>query len=116
MQSQLPGRDPAAIPARDGQVLPQTLKAPEMPTFYSDRCDVEMAPWGATLVFMESVPLGQGAVRPTAAVRMSLEHLKVIAMLSHKILKHYEDTRLGGKRIVIPADTLRQIQLEGEQW
>lgn len=114
--SQLPGREPVQIPGREPVIVQATGRPPDMPTFYADRCDVEMSPWGATLVFMESIPLGKGTVRATAAIRMSLEHLKIIALLSRRILQEYEEKRLGGKRLVIPADTLKQLGLEGESW
>ncbi len=121
MQSYPPGREgipnqaPDRAPVLNGPTAPPS-KPPDMPTFYADRCDVEMSPWGATLVFLESVPMGKGAVRANAAVHMSLEHLKVIALLAHRILKQHEDVRLGGKRLVIPADTLKQFGLEDEAW
>jgi hypothetical protein len=89
------------------------------PDVYADQVALTIGPFGCALNFALSPaipPTIQTAVQgqPMATVRMSLEHLKLMAfMLRHQLAK-YEQER--GIRVPVPRDVLNQLRIGLEDW
>jgi len=85
---------------------------------YADQIALNLGPFGCTLNFGASLPIppagGGAAGNPVATVRMSLEHLKVVAFLFRRQLIQYE--REQGVRVQIPMDVLNQLRIGREDW
>lgn len=92
----------------------------DAPDYYSDQLTMTIGPFGVALTFGRSpniapaVP-GQAQPETQAVVRMSLEHLKVMAMIIRRNLKQYELEALGDP-IRLPRDVLRQLRLTDDDW
>lgn len=86
---------------------------------YSDQFQLNTGPFGCTLNFMLSGPIppapGSFPQSPrVATVRMSLEHLKLMAfILRRQILEH---ERQAGVRIGMPVEVLNQLHIGQEDW
>ena len=86
---------------------------------YSDQVTLTVGPLGCALNFALSpaipptlqVPV---AGQTVATIRMSLEHLKLMAYLLRQQLLKYE--RDSGIRIPIPGDLLNQLKIGPEDW
>jgi hypothetical protein len=86
---------------------------------YSDGVSLNVGPFGCALNFAMSPATAQGGVpaalaQPVATIRMSLEHLKVMAFLIRRQLRDYE--RQSGVEVPIPADVLNQLRIGREDW
>lgn len=86
---------------------------------YADGVGLNIAPFGCALNFALSPavpPAGGGAApsQPQVTVRMSLEHLKMMAFLVRRQLIEYE--RQSGISIPIPRDVLNQLRIGPEDW
>jgi hypothetical protein len=86
---------------------------------YADQFQLSTAIYGATLNFLVSSPTppAPGTAPPIerlATVRMSLEHLKVMAfILRRQVLQHEQQT---GTTIQIAAQALNGLQIGLEDW
>jgi len=97
-----------------------TLPEPnEVPDIYCDQFSMAMSAYGIALTFSRtpSSPnlMQPGASDPQAIVRMSLEHMKVMAMVLRKNLKQYELETLGDP-IRVPRAILGQLNLSEDEW
>lgn len=86
---------------------------------YSDQFQVSTSPYGCTVNFMLSpatppVPGSLPQAERLACVRMSLEHLKVMAFMLRRQIVQYE--RATGTKIPLPADLLNSLQVGPEDW
>ncbi len=90
----------------------------ETPDVYADQVGLHIGPFGCTLNFSASLalpPAGGGvAGEPVSTVRMSLEHLKLMAFLVRRQLIQYE--RQSGVQIPVPQDVLNQLRIGREDW
>jgi len=91
----------------------------EIPDVYCDQFQINLSPYGATLNFSISpaIPPPPGGVvqaERKATVRMSLQHLKLMAFILQRQLKAYE--RAHGVRIDLPAEVLNGTQIGPEDW
>ncbi|MBI1847111.1 MAG: hypothetical protein HY294_03970 [Candidatus Rokubacteria bacterium] len=90
----------------------------DIPEFYIDQFRVGVSPWGAAMTCGLSDPHpnpGQAVpVQDLVRLRMSLEHLKVMAMILRRQLKAYEDGT--GVPINIPRQVYNQLGLSSEDW
>lgn len=85
---------------------------------YTDSSSIAVGPYGVTLVLQISpaqpgMP-GQVVNSNLGAVRMSLEHAKVLAMMLRKQLKAFEDA--AGYRIRVMPQAMNQVGLSEEDW
>ena len=91
---------------------------PDVPDVYTDGVSLNIGPFGCALNFAMSPPVAQAApgalAQPVGTVRMSLEHLKVMAFLIRRQLRDYE--RQSGVEVAIPADVLNQLRIGREDW
>jgi hypothetical protein len=90
---------------------------PEIPEFYVDQFRMNLNPYGAAITFGLASPnptTGQAQVNDTFLVRMSLEHMKVMAMILKKNLKAYEEQLQAP--INLPRQILNQMGLSNEDW
>ena len=91
---------------------------PDVPDVYTDGVSLNIGPFGCALTFAMSPPVAQAApgvlAQPVGTVRMSLEHLKVMAFLIRRQLRDYE--RQSGVEVAIPADVLNQLRIGREDW
>lgn len=84
---------------------------------YSDGVGVNVGPFGCALNFTLSpaLPPPHGAPgNPIGTVRMSLEHLKLVAFVLRRQLLDYE--RNAGVQIQVPRAVLNQLQVGPEDW
>jgi hypothetical protein len=86
---------------------------------YSDQFQTTVNPYGATLNFMatsaEPPPPGSPVrAERVATIRMSLEHLKVVAFMLRRQIVQYEQQ--SGVRIQVPADVLNGLRIGREDW
>ena len=86
---------------------------------YSDQMQVNVGPIGCSLIFSvtSTGPVAPGVPAPServAVVRVSLEHLKMMAYLFRLQILEYE--RQAGVRIPIPRDMLNQLRIGPEDW
>jgi hypothetical protein len=92
---------------------------PDILDVYTDGVSLNIGPFGCSMNFAMSPSAAQGGVpgtmaQPVATVRMSLEHLKVMAFLIRRQLRDYE--RQSGVEVAIPADVLNQLRIGREDW
>lgn len=92
---------------------------PDISDVYSDGVSLNIGPFGCALNFAMSPAVAQGGAagamaQPVSTVRMSLEHLKVMAFLIRRQLRDYE--RQSGVEVPIPADVLNQLRIGREDW
>jgi hypothetical protein len=91
---------------------------PDIPDIYTDGVSLNISPFGCILNFGLSpavAPAAAGVMaQPVATVRMSLEHLKIMAFLLRRQLRDYE--RQAGVEVTIPADVLNQLRIGREDW
>lgn len=92
---------------------------PDPVDVYSDQLGINLGPFGGALNFSVSSsvpPAGGGVVpgQPVATVRMSLEHMKMLAFLLRRQLIQYE--RGAGIQIQVPQDVLNQLRIGREDW
>ena len=90
-----------------------------VPDLYIDQFQMNTSPYGAVLNFQlrSAFPTAPGA-RPEAerkaTIRMSLEHLKVMAyMLQRQVKQHEEKT---GVKIAIPVEVISGSGIPPEDW
>ena len=91
----------------------------DVPDVYTDAVALNIGPFGCMLNFALSAsvppPAGSGPVaQPVATVRMSLEHLKLMAFLIRRQVRDYE--RQSGVQIPVPQDVLNQLRIGREDW
>lgn len=89
------------------------------PDVYADQLGLNVGPFGCAINFSLSaaVPPAGGGIMPgqtVATVRMSLEHLKMMAFLIRRQLIQYE--RQSGVRVPVPPDVLNQLRIGPEDW
>ena len=92
---------------------------PEIVDVYSDQLGINLGPFGCSLNFAVSPavpPAGGGAIpgQAVATVRMSLEHLKLMAFMLRRQLLQFEET--SGVQIPVPQDVLNQLRIGREDW
>ena len=86
------------------------------PDFYVDQVRINIGPFGGSMVCGLSAPNptpGHAEVRDVATLRMSLEHMKVLAMLLKRQLKTYEDQ---AGMINIPRQIYNNLGISPEDW
>lgn len=86
---------------------------------FSDQFQVNIGPYGSTLNFMVSnaVPPAPGSVAQPerlATVRMSLEHLKIMAFMLREQLVEFE--RSQGIHVELPLRVLNNLRISKEDW
>lgn len=86
---------------------------------YADQFTISTGPYGAMLSFNVSshIPAAPGQVQQperVATIRMSLEHLKVMAFILHRQLMQHEQQT--GTTIPLPQQILNQLQIGREDW
>lgn len=90
-----------------------------VPDVYADQLGLNLGPLGASLFFSASVagPVAQGVpqqTREVAVIRVSLEHLKLIAYVLRHQVRKYESQ--FGVQIPIPLEVLNQMHIGREDW
>ena len=89
-----------------------------IPEFYVDQFRVTVAPFGGAMTFGLSDPHpSPGHTLPpqdTVRIRMSLEHMKIMAMLIKRQLKNYEEQM--GAPVNIPRQVYNGMSLSQEDW
>ena len=90
-----------------------------VPDVYVDQVQINTSPFGATINFMltGSTPPPPGrppSVQRKVDVRMSLEHLKVMAYILQKQVRQHEEST--GVRIEIPTRLLGETGIAPEDW
>ncbi len=91
----------------------------EVADIYSDQFQLNLGTYGATLNFSLSdpTPPSPGSapkVERKATVRLSLEHLKVMAFVLVRQVKQYENQT--GADVQIPAQILNSLGISLEDW
>jgi hypothetical protein len=76
------------------------MEQEKLPGYYANAVQTAISPFDMTFIFSDQQPeITEAGVRtaqhPVCAVKMSLEHAKVMAIILRKTLKEHEDT-LGG--------------------
>ncbi len=93
---------------------------PDVPVdVYSDSIGLNVGPLGCSLVFSLTgtgpiAPGMQPTIEKVATVRVSLEHLKLMAYIFRQQVRNYE--RQFGVQIQIPLDNLNQLRIGREDW
>ena len=90
---------------------------PDVPEFYVDQFRMHLSPYGAAMTLGLASPnptTGQAQMQDTVLVRMSLEHMKVMAMALKRNLKAYEEQTQA--TVNIPRVILNQLGLSPEDW
>jgi hypothetical protein len=92
---------------------------PDPVDVYADQMAINVGPFGCAINFSlsPSVPPPGGGVMPghhVATVRMSLEHMKLMAFMLQRQLLQYE--RGSGVLIPISQDVLNQLRIGREDW
>lgn len=90
----------------------------QVPNFYSDHFALAVGPYGAALTFSLTHPEMGGPegprVYPATTIRMSLEHLKVIAWIAHKQITAYQEQ--FGIKIPLPSKALESVHATPDEW
>jgi len=86
---------------------------------YSNQFQINMSAYDSTLNFLVSnpIPPAPGSTpqaERVATIRMSLEHLKVLAFLLHRQLIQFEGQ--AGVQIPIPMEVLNALRIGLEDW
>ena len=86
---------------------------------YSDSMGINLGPLGCSLVFSVTsagpvIPGVQQQTEKVAVIRVSLEHVKMMAYIFRRQILEYE--RQSGTRISIPLDVLNQLRIGREDW
>lgn len=86
---------------------------------YADHFQLLLGPYGSALTFglTPSSPPATGQpmdIRPVATIRMSLEHLKVVAYVLHRNLLDYE--RSTGTEVAVPRRLMESLGITPEEW
>jgi hypothetical protein len=87
-----------------------------VPDLYIDQCRINVAPFGGSVtcgLSSANAAPGQTQVRDVVTLRMSLEHMKVLAMLLKRQLKTYEEQ---AGNINIPRQVYNSLALSPEDW
>jgi len=90
---------------------------PDVPEFYVDQFRMNLTPYDVAITLGLASPnptTGQAQVQDTVLIRMSLEHLKVMAIMLKRNLKVYEDQMQAP--INIPRVVMNQLGLSQEDW
>ncbi len=85
---------------------------------YSDGVQISVSPFTVGLFFTVAPAAQPGTQAPikVSAVRMSLEHAKVLAIILRKQLKQYEEQQLG-QPISLPHQVYQQLGISrAEDW
>jgi hypothetical protein len=89
-----------------------------IPEFYIDQFRVTVGPFGGAMTFGLSDPHpSPGQIQPpqdTVRIRMSLEHMKVMAMLMKRQVKAYEEQTASP--VNIPRQVYNNMGLSQEDW
>ncbi len=89
-----------------------------IPEFYIDQFRVTVGPFGGAMTFALSDPHpSPGQIQPpqdTVRIRMSLEHMKVMAMLIKRQIKAYEEQ--AAAPVNIPRQVYNNMGLSQEDW
>ena len=93
---------------------------PDPVDVYTDQFQISTGAYGCILNFLVTnrEPVAPGALQQhperVATLRMSLEHLKVMAFILHRQIMMHE--RNAGIRIPFPQAVLNQLQIGREDW
>lgn len=89
-----------------------------IPEFYVDQFRVTVAPFGGVMTFGLTDPHPTpGQIQPPrdiVRVRMSLEHMKVMAMLIKRQVKAYEEQAMSS--VNLPRQVYNGMGLSPEDW
>ena len=89
----------------------------DVPEFYVDQFHMNISPYGTAITFGLANPnqaAGQALTRDTVRLRMSLEHMKIMAIIFKRNLKAYEEQMQA--TVNIPRTVLNQLGLSQEDW
>ncbi len=86
---------------------------------YADQFQVNTNPYGCSLNFLVSPPTPPAPGAPPqpqlqATIRMSLEHLKMMAFILHRQVKQHEEGT--GTSVPLPLHMLNALQIGLEDW
>lgn len=86
---------------------------------YSDQFSLNLGAYGCTINFRKSsaMPPAPGEsphIENLAAVRISLEHLKVMSFILHRQVQEYE--RQSGISVAVPVRVLNSLRISPEDW
>jgi len=85
---------------------------------FSDQFTVSLGPYGASLSFALSTahpnPASPQPPQPVATIRMSGEHLKIMAMVINKHVKKVENEM--GVSFQVPIQVLAQMGISKQDW
>ncbi len=86
---------------------------------YSNQFQIHVSPYDGTLNFFVSSPTPPAPgstpqIERVATIRMSLEHLKVLAFLLHRQVTQFEGQ--AGVQIPIPTEVLNGMRIGLEDW
>lgn len=92
---------------------------PDPTDVYSDQFQLTVSPYGSVINFSLShpTPPAPGSMPQSekqVSVRMSLEHLKVMAFILARQLRRYE--RDTGVNVQVPTEVLNALQIGPEDW
>jgi len=88
-----------------------------LPEFYVDQFRMNVHAYGAAITFGLATPhptTGQAQVHDSVVLRMSLEHMKIMAIILKKNLKAYEEQMQAP--INIPRVVYNGLGLSQEDW
>ena len=84
-----------------------------VPEFYADAFRITVSPYTAYLQFSVGDPPSSG-FRPVAALRMSPEHAKVMAIILKRIIRETE--REAGYEIALHPTIVKENHLDLDEW
>ncbi len=92
---------------------------PDPVDVYCNQFQIHVSPYDGTLNFFVSnpTPPAPGSTPPierVATIRMSLEHLKVLAFFLHRQVAQFEGQ--AGVQIPIPVEVLNGLRIGLEDW
>jgi hypothetical protein len=94
------------------------MAEPELPEFYVDQFRITLGAYGAAVTFGITAPHPTpGQVQPSrdlVRLRMSLEHVKIMAMILKRQAKAFEEQT--GAAISIPRAVYNGLGLSQEDW
>lgn len=93
------------------------MPEPDIPEFYIDQFRVTLGPFGGVLTFGLSAPdQGPGQAQhqqDLVRIRMSLEHIKIMAMILKRQMKSFEEQAVP---VNIPRQVYNGLGLSPEDW
>ena len=81
---------------------------------YSDQLSVKLGPFGCALTFALSSSGPSESATEAATIRVSVEHLKVMAFVFHRAVLEYEEA--AGGTVPIPAKIFESTKIPRSAW